>query len=477
MSIRVRYAPSPTGYLHIGNARTALFNYLFARKYQGSFIIRIEDTDIERNIDDGINDQLAMAKWLGLTWDESVDTPGSHGPYRQLERLDIYHAYVEKLLASGDAYKCYCTKEELEAEKAAMVARGDDQLHYSRKCLQAPEQDKPYAIRFKVPDNKSYTFKDIVKGEVTFQSQDIGDWVMVKQNGIPTYNFACVIDDHLMAISHVLRGEDHLTNTPRQMMVFEALGWPIPTYGHMTLIVNHAGKKISKRDHDILQYIGQYLEKGYLPDALFNFIALLGFSPGEKEILAKDEIIEAFAADKLSNHPATFDPQKLDFINSQYLKKLDLETLKNLTQPFLEKAGLLAGRSSEWFESLLGVFQERMVCGEDIVRLYQDFLDQPFLWDEDAKAIMQEESVKPLIQSFLEKLKTISTYHPDQIKAVMMAAGSETGSKGKMLFMPVRIATTGSMHGPELPKLLHLLGPTLVHQRLEQSLDWLGLES
>jgi nondiscriminating glutamyl-tRNA synthetase len=477
MSVRVRYAPSPTGYLHIGNARTALFNYLYAKKYGGTFIIRIEDTDIERNVESGIENQLEMAQWLGLDWDESVDKPGAFGPYRQLERLDIYQKYADQLLASGHAYKCYCTKEELEAEKEALIAKGDDRFHYSQKCLHAPDQDKPYAIRFHVPSRHSYTFNDIVKGEVTFQSEDVGDWVMVKQNGIPTYNFACVVDDHLMEISHVLRGEDHITNTPRQMMVFEALNWPVPTYGHMTLIVNHEGKKLSKRDHDILQYIGQYQDKGYLPEALFNFIALLGFSPGEKELLTKEELIEAFDATKLSNHPATFDTQKLDFFNSQYLKKLEIDALKTLTRPFVEKEGILKDRSEEWFESLLAVFQERMVCGEDIISLYQDFLEQPFTWDDEAKQVMSDPNVKALVHTFAESLETLSPYDPSSLKALIQSAGEATGSKGKMLFMPIRLATTGSMHGPELPKLLHLLGQDLIRQRLEQAIAWLNRAS
>ncbi len=474
MSVRVRYAPSPTGYLHIGNARTALFNYLFAKKYGGTFIIRIEDTDIERNVETGIENQLEMATWLGLDWDESIDKPGAYGPYRQLERLEIYQKFANQLLASGHAYKCYCTKEELDAEKEALLAKGDDRFHYSKKCLHAPEQDKPFAIRFNVPASKSYTFNDIVKGEVTFQSEDVGDWVMVKQNGIPTYNFACVVDDHLMEISHVLRGEDHITNTPRQMMVFEALDWTIPTYGHMTLIVNHDGKKLSKRDHDILQYIGQYQDKGYLPEALFNFIALLGFSPGEKELLTKEEMIEAFDATKLSNHPATFDTQKLDYFNAQYLKRLEMDALKTLTRPFVEKEGILKGRSEEWFESLLAVFQERMVCGEDIITLYHDFLEQPFTWDDEAKQVMSEPTVKSLIHTFAASFKALKPYDPTSLKALIQASGEATGSKGKMLFMPLRLATTGSMHGPELPKLLHLLGQDLIQQRLAQSIAWLN---
>jgi len=404
MPNRVRYAPSPTGFLHIGNARTALFNYLFARKTGGQMIVRIEDTDTERNVDTGIENQLSMLKWLGIDWDESIDRPGDYGPYRQLERLDIYQAIAQQLMDQGHAYKCYCTKEELEAEKAAQIARGEDKYHYSRKCLHAPEQDKPYAIRFLVPENQTYTFHDLVKGEVTFKSEDIGDWVMVKQNGIPTYNFACAVDDHFMDITHVLRGEDHITNTPRQMMIYHALGWDVPTYGHMTLIVNQHGKKLSKRDGDIIQFIEQYKNLGYAPEALFNFIALLGFSPGEQELLTPAELIEVFSADKLSNHPATFDPQKLQFINHQTLKNLDLETFKTYTKPHLEAAGLITDQDEAWVDSLLDVFQERTTYGQEIVPLTESFLNAPFEWDEEMRTLMQEEGVKVLLQTFKDGL-------------------------------------------------------------------------
>lgn len=473
MPNRVRYAPSPTGFLHIGNARTALFNYLFAKKTGGSMIVRIEDTDIARNVETGIENQLDMLKWLGVTWDESIDHPGEYGPYRQLERLDLYQKIADQLIDQGVAYKCYCTKEELEAEKAEQIARGEDKYHYSRKCLHAPAQDKPYSVRFLVPENKPYTFKDIVKGDVTFQSEDIGDWVMVKQNGIPTYNFACAVDDHFMAISHVLRGEDHITNTPRQMMVFEALGWDVPTYGHMTLIVNAEGKKLSKRDGDIIQFIEQYKNLGYVPDALFNFIALLGFSPGEQELLTPAELIEAFDPDKLSNHPATFDRQKLLYINHQTLKNLDLEAFKAYTVPFLNAAGITAGKSPEWVESLLAVFQERTTHGAEIVALSQAFLEAPFIWDEEMKALMQEDGVKALLETFKEGLSE-NSFTPDTLKAWMKESGAITGAKGKMLFMPLRIATTASMHGPELPKLMHLLGYETTLKRLEKSLEWVA---
>lgn len=474
--IRVRYAPSPTGFLHIGNARTALFNYLYAKKYGGSFIVRIEDTDTERNVDTGIDNQLSMLKWLGIDWDESIDQPGKYGPYRQLERLDIYQKYADLLLEKGLAYKCYCTKEELEAEKNDQMARGDDKFHYSRKCLHQPDQDKPYAIRFKVPDNKSYTFNDMVKGEVTFRSEDIGDWVMVKQNGIPTYNFACVIDDHLMEISHVLRGEDHITNTPRQMMVYDALNFQAPTFGHMTLIVNHQGKKLSKRDADIIQFIEQYKDLGYLPEALFNFVSLLGFSPGEEEILNKEDLINAFDATKLSNHPATFDPDKLKYINAQYIKKSSTETLMTLSKPFLDKAGILNDKDDDYLESLVDVFKDRLEYGAQMVDLYHDFLEKPFEWDDEMKIFMKEDGIQALLETLLSKFESLNTWTPDAIKEVIKESGKETNSKGKMLFMPSRIAVSASMHGPELPKLIHLFGKNTILTRIKQSLTWLGFK-
>ncbi|MFK5883426.1 MAG: glutamate--tRNA ligase, partial [Candidatus Izemoplasma sp.] len=326
MSVRVRYAPSPTGHLHIGGARTALFNYLFAKKHNGSLIIRIEDTDIARNIEAGENSQLKFLNWLGIEWDESVDKDKGFGPYRQLERIDIYQKYANQLVMKGLAYKCYCTVEELAEEREQQVIDGIDKFHYSKKCLGAPEQNKPFVLRFKVPKLQTYTFDDLVKGEVTFKSEDVGDWVIMKNNGIPTYNFACAIDDHLMEISHVLRGADHITNTPKQLMVYRAFKWEPPVFGHMTLIVNDDNKKLSKRDESIIQFIQQYQELGYLPEALFNFISLLGWSPkGEEEILSHDQLIEMFDESRLSKSPAKFDKEKLAYINNRYVKALTIE--------------------------------------------------------------------------------------------------------------------------------------------------------
>src|SRR5690625_1822254 len=300
--VRVRYAPSPTGHLHIGNARTALFNYLYAKHFNGKMVIRIEDTDEKRNVAGGEESQLKYLKWLGIEWDEGADVGGDYGPYRQLERLDIYQKYVDELLEKGVAYKCYMTEEELEAEREEQRAKGEVPKYsgahrdLTEEQIAAFEKEgrKP-SIRIRVPKNKTYTFNDIVRGNISFESSDFGDWVIVKKNGIPTYNFAVVIDDYLMNITHVLRGEEHISNTPRQMMVYEALGWEPPQFGHMTLILNEDRKKLSKRDQHILQFIEQYQDLGYLPEAMFNFITLLGWSPvGEEEIFTKDELIEMF---------------------------------------------------------------------------------------------------------------------------------------------------------------------------------------
>ncbi len=471
MDIRVRYAPSPTGHLHIGNARTALFNYLFAKRKDGTFIVRIEDTDTERNVETGIESQLDHLAWLGITPDETIGQNETHGPYRQLERLDIYRQHAEALMEKGLAYKCYCTKAELEAEREAMREAGEDKLHYSRKCLGLPDQDKPYAIRFKVPNESTYPFEDIVKGDVRFSSDDIGDWVIVKQNGIPTYNFACAIDDHLMEISHVLRGEDHITNTPKQLMVFDAFGWTPPTYGHMTLIVNTHGKKLSKRDESILQFIEQYRALGYLPEAMFNFIALLGFSPdAEREIFTPEELVERFDERRLSTSPATFDAGKLAFINNRYIKTLSLEATVALCRPFLEEAGIGQGQDDDWMESLVAVFKDRLSYGKQIVNLYDDFFNRPFAIEPDAMEIITQTGVDELIRAFTRLVEQSTTLDADTYKALIKDAGNATGMKGKMLFMPIRIAISGTMHGPDLPKMMHLLGRDVLIERLEQTL-------
>jgi glutamyl-tRNA synthetase len=444
--VRVRYAPSPTGLLHIGNARSALFNYLYARHFGGDFIVRIEDTDVSRNVDGGEASQLNYLKWLGLEWNESPDMGGDFGPYRQLERLDIYRRYAEELLEKGFAYKDF------------------------------REDSEDYAIRFKVPQDIEYVFNDIVRGELRFQSKDVEDWIIMKDNGIPTYNFAVVIDDHLMKITHVLRGEEHITNTPKQLMIYQAFGWETPLFGHMTIIVNEEKKKLSKRDQNVIQFISEYEQMGYLPEAMFNFITLLGWSPkGNQEILSKEEIIQQFDPSRLSKAPAMFDKEKLAFVNSKYIKKLSVEELAQKSRPFLEKAGISI-QSSTWLELLVSILQDRMTHIGEIVELYQSFFHQDFHLSEEGFQFLVENQSLNLLETFYKHLDK-SNFTSDVIEELIKQTGLDTGTKGRPLFMGLRIATTGDMHGPSLPISLALLGRDIVLNRLEKTMTKLRGES
>src|SRR5690625_853457 len=427
--VRVRYAPSPTGHLHIGNARTALFNYLYAKHLNGKFIIRIEDTDDKRNVEGGEESQLKYLKWLGIEWDEGADIGGNYGPYRQTERLDIYQQYVDDLMERGLAYKCYMTEEELEKEREEQQARGEVPKYSGahrdlteEQIAQFERDGRKPSIRLRVPANKTYTFYDIVRENITFESSDFGDWVIVKKNGVTTYNFAVAIDDHLMKISHVLRGEEHISNTPKQMMVYDAFDWEAPAFGHMTLILNEERKKLSKRDQHILQFIEQYHNLGYLPQALFNFITLLGWSPvGEEEIFDKQTLIDIFDPERLSTSAAIFDRHKLKWMNNEYIKAADLDDVIALAMPHLIEAGKLPENMSEtqreWAEKVIGLYREQLRYGAEIVELTELFFhDEPVL-DEGAMDVLQQEQVPEVLQVFTDKLIHLDEFTKDPIKA------------------------------------------------------------
>ncbi|MCL9638032.1 glutamate--tRNA ligase [Bacillus zanthoxyli] len=477
--VRVRYAPSPTGHLHIGNARTALFNYLFARNQNGKFIIRIEDTDQKRNIEGGEESQLRYLKWLGIEWDESIDIGGEYGPYRQSERTEIYQKYTEELLEKGLAYHCYCTSEELEKEREEQQANSQ-MPRYSGKCrnltaeqrAELEAEGREPSIRFRVPSNTEIKWNDIVKDEVSFESEGIGDFVIVKKDGTPTYNYAVAIDDYLMKMTHVLRGDDHISNTPKQILVYEALGWTPPVFGHMTLIVNENRRKLSKRDESIIQFIEQYKELGYLPEALFNFITMLGWSPvGEEEIFSKEQFIEIFDPARLSKSPALFDTSKLRWMNNQYMKQLDLDEVVALSVPHLVKAGKVEetrdAETEQWVRDLVALYQEQMSFGAEIVELTEMFFKKEIDYSEEAKAVLAEEQVPEVLKAFAEEISSLEEFSADEIKAATKAVQKATGQKGKKLFMPIRVATTGETHGPELPKAISLLGKETVLARLE----------
>lgn len=485
--IRVRYAPSPTGDLHIGNARTALFNYLFARHYGGCFIIRTEDTDTKRNLAHGEQSQLENLAWLGLDWDESAVNPGDYGPYRQSERVDLYDRLIDQLLAEDKAYKCYMTEEELEAEREAQRARGEMPHYSGQHARLTPEEIQAFeaegrvpVVRFRVPKDAHYAFDDLVKGPVQFESKNIsGDWVIRKRDGMPTYNFAVVVDDHYMEISHVLRGDDHIANTPKQLMVYEAFGWEPPRFGHMTLIINaDTNKKLSKRDGGILQFIEQYRKLGYLPAAMFNFIALLGWSPeGEGEIYSPEALVEIFDVNRLSTSPASFDQKKLEWINNQYMKAADLDTVVSLALPHLQAAGYVSedpdSQEMDWVTRLVGLYHDEMSYGAEIVDLCQLFFTDEVQLDQAARDELANDTAPVVIQAIADKLAALdpADFTADQIKPLTKAVQKETGVKGRKLFMPIRIAVTGQMSGPELADAIAVLGREKTLSHIQQVQD------
>ncbi len=471
--IRVRYAPSPTGHLHIGGARTALFNYLYAKHHNGDFIFRLEDTDIERNIENGEASQLDNLSWLGIIPDESPLNPKEqYAPYRQTERLAIYNAIKEQLIQEGHAYECYCTPEELQAERERQEALGLAPM-YNRELISEDEKlarknsgMKP-SIRLKVPENKVYEFKDLIRGDVKFESKDIGDWVIVKSNGIPTYNFAVVVDDHSMDITHVFRGEEHISNTPKQLMLYEMLGWDKPEFAHMTLIVNEERKKLSKRDETIMQFISQYKDEGYIPEAMFNFLALLGWSPEvEEEIFTHEKLIEIFDAERLSKSPSMFDKNKLKWINNRYMKELSEDKYLKLVKPFLVEYYDCSNKSENWLNLLLLLYKEQISYGKEIQGLVDIFFNDEIKYNENCVEVLNWETTPQVKENFKKQVVTSESWDEETIKNCVKAVQKETGIKGKQLFMAIRVMVSGSEHGPDLTQTLLLLGKETVLNRL-----------
>ena len=481
VAMRVRFAPSPTGPFHIGGARSALFNWLLARKTGGKLILRIEDTDLERSSRESEENIKNALKWLGIDWDEGIDIGGEYGPYRQTERLPIYAEYTERLLASGKAYRCYCTDQELDAERQKLMAEGQTP-RYLGKCRHLTSADeaallaegrKP-TVRFRVPENQDITFQDAVRGTVSFDSNGIGDYVIVKSDGIPVYNYAVVLDDALMKITHVVRAEEHLSNTPRQILLYQALGLPLPIFGHVSLILGKDRSKMSKR-HGATS-VEQYKALGYLPEALVNFLALLGWSPvGEQEIFSSAELIELFSLDHVAKNPAVFDIDKLNWINSQYLKRLDLGTLTDMALPHLREAGLieaeLTAERKAWVTQVVGAVREYISFAAQIPEHAAVFFQDEITMENDETAdVLRDPDVPQVMEAFLNKLAAMDPVDGEQVQAALKAVGKELKLGGKKVFMPVRVALTGKMHGPELIALIPLLGVARTTARIRRSL-------
>ena len=454
--IRVRFAPSPTGFLHIGNARTALFNWLYAKAIKGKLILRIEDTDQERSTKEAVDMAIKSLKWLGIDWDEGPEVGGDYGPYFQSERLDIYKKYTEKLMEEGKAYYCFCTSEELE-KKSNMQRTLNQPIIYDGKCKDIPLEEakrrvangEPAKIRFRVPKNQIVTFDDFVRGIVKTNSDEIGDIIIVRENGFPTYNYAVVIDDMLMKISHVIRGEDHISNTPKQILIYEALGAEVPRFAHTSSILGNDRKKLSKR-HGAATLM-EYKDEGYLPQAMRNFLALLGWThPEAMETMVDDDMIKAFKLDRFSKSPAIFDTAKLRHLNAWHIKNMNLDEITELFIPYLVNGGFLKENYTEeehaWAKKLVSVIRHNCVVLSDIVKYVPVFFENDFDLTDEMKEMVNKEESKKLLQ-FIKK---------------------ETGLKGPNLYHPIRYVLTGSSAGSELSHICELLGKKNVLYRLSK---------
>ncbi len=476
--VRVRYAPSPTGFLHIGGARSALFNYLYAKKYNGDFVFRIEDTDVERNVKGGEESQLNDLMWLGIVPDESPMNPNpKYAPYRQMERIETYHKYAQWLIDHGYAYECYCNEEELDASREEQYARGINAPKYDRHCLNLTEEEKEKyrkegrkpCIRLKLQDHLEISFNDLIRGKVTFNNDDIGDWVIMKSSGIPTYNFAVVIDDHLMEITHVLRGEEHLSNTPKQIQLYKYFGWEVPTFGHMTIIINENGKKLSKRDNNILQFMSQYRELGYLPEAIFNFILLLGWTPNsEKEFFTLEEAKREFDPSRMSSSPSMFDQNKMNWMNAQYIRKLNDKKYLEFIKPFLAKVVDITKFSDEKLLFMANMFKEEIQYGQEIVNLLKPLFEYHLDESNEAKEILALETTPIVVKEFTKQIENVNDLEQDTLKMMFKNIATSTGVKGKNLYMPIRLLLTGQMHGAEIVNIIKLLGKEEVLKRVSK---------
>ncbi len=483
---RVRFAPSPTGLLHVGNARTALYNWLFARHTGGNFILRIEDTDLERSEERHEVQLMQDLQWMGLQWDEGPEFQGwgggPHGPYRQSERLDIYRTHSEQLLAEGKAYRCFCTPDELEAERKQAAAERRQQI-YSRRCLAIPAAEsvaraasgEHFAVRLQIPD-RPLRFHDIVRGDVEFAADSVSDPVLVRSAsgasaGVPVYNYVVAVDDALMEITHVIRGDDHISNTPKQVAIYEAFGWKVPEFAHLSTILGADRERLSKR-HGATS-IASFREMGILPEALVNYLALLGWGAegGLRETFTPDELIREFKIERVTASPAVFDFDKLNWLNRHYLKLADPARLTELAWPYFVTANLLPAASahqvSTWFTRLHALFipavdrldqlpdKSRFVFRHDVAAAKADPENATLLAAESSQKVLA--ALAPRVNPYATPVTA------EQFKAWMNEIKTETGVKGKELFHPVRIALTGSHSGPEFDKLIPLIeeGSTL----------------
>ena len=464
--VRVRFAPSPTGYLHIGGVRTALFNWLFARHEKGVFILRIEDTDRARSTPEAIQAILDGMKWVGLDWDE--------GPVYQTDCLALYKEQADRLLSEGKAYLCYCTEEELDARRKEALAR-KELPKYDGRCRRrsgaAPAGVSP-VTRFASPQDGQTIVHDLIKGDVTFDNAQLDDLVIVRSSGVPTYNFGVVVDDARMAITHVIRGDDHLNNTPRQILLYQALGYEPPQFGHLSMILGMDKVKLSKR-HGATSVL-EYQEAGYLPEALTNYLVRLGWSHGDQEVFAMQEMIEKFSLENITRSPAAFNPEKLLWLNGHYLKTADTKRVADLLLPFLRKRGVLDGGAqpdSAWLEKLVVALRERAQTLVEMADKAAPFFQESVIMDQEAAKKFLTVAVRPAFARLVAVLDQTPVFEHDALEQGFKSVLAETGLSMGKLAQPVRVALTGTTVSPGIFAVMALLGRERTLARLKKAID------
>ena len=479
--VRVRFAPSPTGSPHIGSVRTAIYDWLFAKHTGGKFILRIEDTDRARFVPGSTEEILESLRWLGIEIDEGPEVGGPYGPYLQTERLDLYQKHAQQLLDEGKAYHCFCTSERLDEMRKAQEA-AKQPTGYDRLCLQLPpeeaakklEEGAPAVIRFKVPQEGTTTFHDIVRGDISFENRLIDDFVIIKSDGYPTYQFASVVDDHLMEITHVIRGEEWISSTPKHVLEYQAFGWEMPIFAHAPLLVGPDRAKLGKR-HGSVKFM-DFIEQGFVREAIINFVTLLGWSPGsDQEVFSVEELIERFTLEGIVNHPVVFDREKMMWMNGVYIRAMDIGELANLCLPFLQDACLVSRNPSpedmEYVKQVVALEQERLKLLSEIVELTRFFFeDEPEYDEKGVRKWLSQDYVPNLLRKLIANLGALQEFTIESIDETVRRTGEEINLSGGQVIHPIRMAVTGRMVGPGLFETVAVLGKERVLCRLNRAL-------
>ena len=462
--VRTRFAPSPTGYLHLGGARTAIFNWLFARHHGGKFVLRIEDTDRERSTQESVEEILKAMRWLGMDWDE--------GPYLQTQRMDLYKTAAQRLLDDGKAYYCYCTPEELEAMREEALAKGLPP-RYDGRCRHLsspPPNAPPPVIRFKTPREGETVVNDLVKGTVSFPNSQLDDFIIVRSDGTPTYNFVVVVDDAEMGITHVIRGDDHLNNTPKQILLYQALGYELPHFAHVSMILGPDHSRLSKR-HGATSVLA-YKEEGYLPEALFNFLVRLGWSHGDQEVFTKEELIEYFDLDSVSSAAAVYNPDKLLWLNAQHMKMADDGRLADELVPFLREEGITEiPEDKGWLERVVASLKERARTLKEMAQMARFYFEDPEEYDEKGKRKFLKPAVVPLFQELIEEFERLESFGEEEVEKAFNNVLEKNGLKLGKLAQPVRVALTGGTVSPGIFEVVSIVGKEAAIRRLNRAVE------